>query len=109
MCKESETYGASLSLPGEFSRPIASVPKPSALWDTAGDLLGQPHPIPKGECCGNDFRLGHLIGVSRAERQVLIQRARDRAQALHPLFTNPRRPRPLKPEATSLGAPMALP
>ena len=35
----------------------------------------------KGQCCGNDFRRGHLIGVSREERKVLIQRARDRAQA----------------------------
>ncbi|MEL6816995.1 MAG: hypothetical protein AAFP03_19685, partial [Cyanobacteria bacterium J06598_3] len=39
-----------------------------------------PHPE-KVQCCGNDFRFGHLIGVSREERQILIQRARDRAQA----------------------------
>ena len=38
------------------------------------------HPI-RGQCCGNDFRRGHLIGISRAERQELIRRARDRAQA----------------------------
>ncbi|NJM96729.1 MAG: FAD-dependent oxidoreductase [Phormidesmis sp. RL_2_1] len=43
----------------------------------------------KGQCCGNDFRLGHLIGISRAERKVLIQRARDRAQAyIHYLQTH---------------------
>lgn len=35
----------------------------------------------KGQCCGNDFRFGHLIGVSRAEREELIKRARDRARA----------------------------
>jgi len=35
----------------------------------------------RGQCCGNDFRRGHLIGVSREDRKVLIQRARDRAQA----------------------------
>ncbi len=39
-----------------------------------------PHPE-KVQCCGNDFRFGHLIGVSRAERKKLIQQARDRAQA----------------------------
>ncbi len=39
-----------------------------------------PHPQ-KVQCCGNDFRFGHLIGVSREERQKLIQQARDRAQA----------------------------
>ena len=39
-----------------------------------------PHPD-KGERCGNDFRRGHLIGISREDRRVLIQRARDRAQA----------------------------
>ncbi len=42
-----------------------------------------------GQCCGNDFRYGYLIGVSRAERKVLIQRARDRAQAyIHYLQTH---------------------
>ena len=39
-----------------------------------------PHPQ-KVQCCGNDFRRGHLIGISREERRVLIQQARDRAQA----------------------------
>ncbi|MEO0768104.1 MAG: FAD-dependent oxidoreductase, partial [Cyanobacteria bacterium J06649_4] len=47
-----------------------------------------PHPQ-KVQCCGNDFRLGHLIGISRAERQTLIKRARDRAQAyIYYLQTN---------------------
>ena len=32
-------------------------------------------------CCGNDYRMGVLLGVSRAERQLHIQRARDRAAA----------------------------
>lgn len=31
--------------------------------------------------CGNDYRLGELVGVSRAERQRHIQQARDRARA----------------------------
>ncbi len=35
----------------------------------------------KGQCCGNDFRWGQLIGTSRAEQAALIQQARDRAQA----------------------------
>lgn len=35
----------------------------------------------RGQCCGNDFRRGHLIGVSREERKELIRRARDRARA----------------------------
>ena len=39
-----------------------------------------PHPD-KGQCCGNDFRRGALIGASREKRAELIQRARDRAQA----------------------------
>lgn len=39
-----------------------------------------PHPE-KVQCCGNDFRHGHLIGISREDRRVLIQQARDRAQA----------------------------
>ena len=52
---------------------------------SAGDVSAinwgtSPHPE-KVQCCGNDFRFGHLIGVSRAERKELIQRARDRAQA----------------------------
>ncbi|MEL7050641.1 MAG: FAD-dependent oxidoreductase [Cyanobacteria bacterium J06588_5] len=52
---------------------------------SAGDVSAinwgtSPHPD-KGQCCGNDFRFGHLIGVSREERKELIQRARDRAQA----------------------------
>ncbi len=43
----------------------------------------------KGQCCGNDFRRGHVIGVSREERKVLIQRARDRAQGyIHYLQTH---------------------
>jgi hypothetical protein len=43
-------------------------------WGTSG------HPEKK-ECCGNDFRFGSIIGLSRPERKILIQRARDRAQA----------------------------
>jgi hypothetical protein len=47
-----------------------------------------PHPD-KVECCGNDFRQGALIGMSREERKTLIQRARDRAQAyIHYLQTH---------------------
>lgn len=32
-------------------------------------------------CCGNDYRVGVLVGVSRDERQRHIQQARDRARA----------------------------
>ncbi|MEL6350222.1 MAG: FAD-dependent oxidoreductase [Cyanobacteria bacterium J06627_28] len=47
-----------------------------------------PHPE-KGQCCGNDFRRGHLIGTSPDERKAVIQKARDRAQAyVHYLQTN---------------------
>ncbi|MGD1856136.1 MAG: FAD-dependent oxidoreductase [Leptolyngbyaceae cyanobacterium] len=51
-------------------------------WGTSG------HPE-RGQCCGNDYRTGHLIGLSRAERQQQIERARIRAQAyIHYLQTN---------------------
>ena len=44
---------------------------------------------PDRYCCGNDYRSGRLVGVSREERQMHIQRARDRAQAyIHFLQTN---------------------
>lgn len=40
-------------------------------------------------CCGNDYRPGRLVGVSRDERNLHIQRARQRAQAyLHYLQTH---------------------
>lgn len=43
----------------------------------------------RGQCCGNDFRRGALIGVNRQERAVLIERARDRAKAyVHYLQTH---------------------
>lgn len=32
-------------------------------------------------CCGNDYRVGELVGVSREERQLHWQQARDRARA----------------------------
>jgi hypothetical protein len=32
-------------------------------------------------CCGNDYRVGLLVGVSRAERRLHLQQARDRARA----------------------------
>ncbi|MEM7064157.1 MAG: FAD-dependent oxidoreductase [Cyanobacteria bacterium P01_B01_bin.77] len=35
----------------------------------------------RGQCCGNDYRTGYLIGLSRSERQQQIKRARIRAQA----------------------------
>ena len=39
-------------------------------------------------CCGNDYRPGRLVGVSRTERQQHIDRARDRTRAyLHFLHT----------------------
>ncbi|MEM7796830.1 MAG: FAD-dependent oxidoreductase [Cyanobacteria bacterium P01_C01_bin.118] len=51
-------------------------------WGTSG------HPE-RGQCCGNDYRTGHLIGLSRAEREQQIQRARTRAQAyIHYLQVN---------------------
>lgn len=44
---------------------------------------------PNRYCCGNDYRPGRLVGVSRGERQTHIQRARDRARAyIHFLQTN---------------------
>jgi hypothetical protein len=40
-------------------------------------------------CCGNDYRPGRLVGVSRDERQLHTQRARRRAQAyVHYLQTH---------------------
>ncbi|TVQ15020.1 MAG: FAD-dependent oxidoreductase [Leptolyngbya sp. DLM2.Bin27] len=40
-------------------------------------------------CCGNDYRPGRLVGVSRQERNLHIQRARQRAQAyIHYLQTH---------------------
>ncbi|MGF1569900.1 MAG: FAD-dependent oxidoreductase [Nodosilinea sp.] len=40
-------------------------------------------------CCGNDYRAGRLVGVSREERQTHIQRARHRAHAyVHYLQTH---------------------
>lgn len=40
-------------------------------------------------CCGNDYRPGRLVGVSREERQKHIQRARDRTRAyIHYLQTH---------------------
>ncbi|WP_008312428.1 FAD-dependent oxidoreductase [Leptolyngbya sp. PCC 6406] len=40
-------------------------------------------------CCGNDYREGYLVGVSREERQRHIQQARDRARGyLHFLQTH---------------------
>ena len=51
-------------------------------WGTSG------HPQ-RGQCCGNDYRTGHLIGLSRSERQQQIQRARIRARAyIHFLQVN---------------------
>lgn len=44
---------------------------------------------PDRHCCGNDYRPGYLVGGSRAERQLHIQRARDRARAyIHFLQTH---------------------
>jgi hypothetical protein len=43
----------------------------------------------RSQCCGNDFRWGSIIGVSREERQSLIKKARDRALAyIHYLQTH---------------------
>ncbi|MEO0867970.1 MAG: FAD-dependent oxidoreductase [Cyanobacteria bacterium J06642_11] len=51
-------------------------------WGTSG------HPQ-RGQCCGNDYRTGHLVGLNRSERNQQIQRARIRAQAyIHYLQTN---------------------
>ncbi|HEY9736100.1 MAG TPA: FAD-dependent oxidoreductase, partial [Trichocoleus sp.] len=44
---------------------------------------------PDRYCCGNDYRPGYLVGVSREDRQMHIKRARDRAQAyIHFLQTH---------------------
>ncbi len=51
-------------------------------WGTSG----HPH---RGQCCGNDYRTGYLIGHSRAERQRQVARARIRAKAyIHFLQVN---------------------
>ncbi|MBX2864526.1 MAG: FAD-dependent oxidoreductase [Leptolyngbyaceae cyanobacterium MAG.088] len=51
-------------------------------WGTSG------HPQ-RGQCCGNDYRSGHLIGLSRTERKQQIKQARIRAQAyIHFLQSN---------------------
>lgn len=43
----------------------------------------------RGQCCGNDYRNGYLIGLSRSERDKQVQRARDRARAyIHFLQTH---------------------
>ncbi|MDV3353102.1 FAD-dependent oxidoreductase [Leptothoe sp. LEGE 181152] len=43
----------------------------------------------RGQCCGNDYRTGYLVGLDRSERQQQIARARTRAQAyIHYLQTN---------------------
>ena len=43
----------------------------------------------RGQCCGNDYRTGYLVGLSRAERKQQIERARVRAQAyIHFLQSN---------------------
>jgi hypothetical protein len=43
----------------------------------------------RGQCCGNDYRHGYLIGLNREARQAQIQRARERAQAfIHYLQTH---------------------
>jgi hypothetical protein len=43
----------------------------------------------KGQCCGNDYRNGYLIGLNREDRQKQIARARARAQAyVHYLQNN---------------------
>ncbi|NEP19168.1 MAG: FAD-dependent oxidoreductase [Leptolyngbya sp. SIO4C1] len=68
------------------SRPVEKQVNPGDVavinWGTSA------HPE-RGQCCGNDYRTGHLIGHSREQRQQQIQQARDRAQAyLHYLQTN---------------------
>ena len=59
--------------------------------------------------CGNDYRFGRLVGVSRSERQIHLQRGRDRAQAyVHFLQThesislNPRRDLTWTPDGIAL-------
>ena len=43
----------------------------------------------RGQCCGNDYRTGYLVGLSRSERRQQIERARVRAQAyIHFLQSN---------------------
>ena len=54
-------------------------------------------------CCGNDYRDGVLVGVSRKERNETIRRARDRAQAyVHFLQTQGI---PLKPRGDLIWTP----
>ncbi|HAC62206.1 MAG TPA: hypothetical protein DCF68_01395, partial [Cyanothece sp. UBA12306] len=71
-------------------------PKPGDVtvinWSTSPrGNNGDPPTNNTGEplCCGNDYRMGALIGVSREERQKQIQQASDRARAyIHYLQTN---------------------
>lgn len=63
--------------------------KTVSVGDVAAINWGTSDHPELGQCCGNDFRRGHLIGVSAEERAVILQRARDRAKAyIHYLQTN---------------------
>ncbi|MGB3789431.1 MAG: FAD-dependent oxidoreductase, partial [Phormidesmis sp.] len=55
--------------------------KTVSVGDVAAINWGTSAHPQKGQCCGNDFRQGHLIGIGRQERKELVQRARDRAAA----------------------------
>ncbi|PSN18961.1 hypothetical protein C7271_09785 [filamentous cyanobacterium CCP5] len=63
--------------------------KPVSPGDVAVINWGTSSEPDRSFCCGNDYRPGHLVGVSRAERQQHIRQARDRAQAyIHFLQTH---------------------
>ncbi|MEB3323145.1 MAG: FAD-dependent oxidoreductase [Synechococcaceae cyanobacterium] len=71
-------------------------------WGTSPLGAGGP-PAPDGPMgCGNDYGLGNLVGVSRAERGRQLRRARDRAQAyLH--WLQSARGLPLRPRGDLTG------
>ncbi|MFK8186039.1 MAG: FAD-dependent oxidoreductase [Phormidesmis sp.] len=64
-------------------------PKAVSIGDVSVINWGTSDHPDRGQCCGNDFRRGHLIGISPEEREVILQRARDRAKAyIHYLQTS---------------------
>ncbi|MEM1253652.1 MAG: FAD-dependent oxidoreductase [Cyanobacteria bacterium P01_H01_bin.21] len=65
-----------------YKKTISSGDVAVINWGTSS------HPE-RGQCCGNDYRTGYLVGLSRAERKQQIERARVRAQAyIHFLQSN---------------------
>ena len=63
--------------------------KTISLGDVAVINWGTSSHPERGQCCGNDYRTGYLVGLNRSERRQQIKRAHIRAQAyIHFLQTN---------------------